>query len=73
MPRYYQNHKRCQLNLTLDTDAFEILEQLAPSKRSYGHLLSRLLRDCKKSHEEEQLCQRLETCVSSLEALAQHG
>ena len=75
MPRYYPNHKRCQLNLTLDVDAFEILEQLAPSKRSYGHLLSRLLRDCKRSHQEEQLCQRFEAVVTSLEQMVgqQHG
>ena len=60
MPRYYPNGKRCQLNLTLDTDAFEILELLTPSKRAYGHLLSRMLRDFKKARDENQLSERIQ-------------
>lgn len=58
MPRYYPNGKRCQLNITLDADAFQ---------RAYGHLLSRMLRDFQRARDEQQLCERLETCVSTLE------
>ena len=73
MPRYYTNGRRCQMNLTLDVDAYEILETLAPSKRAYGHFLSRMLRDLKRTREETQLCERFEASVSRLEALVQHG
>jgi len=67
MPRYYPNGRRCQMNLTLDTDAYEILEAIAPSKRAYGHVLSQMLRDLKRTRDERQLCERMEACVSVLE------
>ena len=60
MPRFYPNGKRCQLNITLDSDAFHILELLTPSKRAYGHLLSRMLRDFKKARDEQQMSERIQ-------------
>jgi hypothetical protein len=70
MPRYYTNGRRCQMNLTLDADAYEILETLSPNKRAYGHLISRMLRDLQRTREETQLCERMEASVRRLEALA---
>jgi hypothetical protein len=67
VPRYYPSGKRCQLNLTLDADAFQILETLAPSKRAYGHLLSQMLRDLVRSREEKQLSERIEALEEKLQ------
>ena len=67
MPRFYVNGKRCQMNLTIDSDAYEILETISPSKRAYGHVLSRLLRDYRRTLDETQLCERFEACVGALE------
>jgi hypothetical protein len=59
MPRYYPNGKRCQINIAIDADAYEILMRLAPSKRAYGHMLSRMLRDHARETEEESLTVRV--------------
>jgi hypothetical protein len=59
MPRYYPSGRRCQVNLSLDADAYTILEELAPSKRAFGHLVSQMLRDVKRTREEPQLSERI--------------
>jgi len=48
------------MNIALDTDAREILEALAPSKRSYGHVVSQLLRDFMRKRDEQQLSERIQ-------------
>jgi hypothetical protein len=60
MPRYYPNGRRCQINISLDVDAYEILEGLAPSKRSYGHVMSQILRDHARETEEDSLAVRIQ-------------
>lgn len=60
MPRLYPNGRRLQVNLALDVDAYSILEQLAPSKRAYGHVLSQLLRDRAEANETPSLRARIE-------------
>ena len=67
MPRLYPSGRRLQMNVSLDLDAYAILEQLAPSKRASGHLLSRMLRDYQRSRDEVQICERIEACVGVLE------
>jgi len=42
------------VNLTLDKDAYELLQQQAPAKKAYGRFLSRLIYEHQARQEERR-------------------
>jgi hypothetical protein len=60
MPRYFLHGTRRQVNLSLDTDAFQLLDTLAPSRRSYGAVLSALIREEVQRTQDDSLVRRVE-------------
>ncbi len=58
--RLSPNGKRAAVNLRIDLDAYDILCDLAPSKRLYGSVLSQLLRDRHRSLLEPRMLARIE-------------
>ncbi len=60
-----------QMNVSLDREAIAWLAQRAPSRRAYGHFLSRLLyQDKVKFEERQRLTQVVQTALDTEARLA---
>jgi hypothetical protein len=59
------------INTSLDREAFELLTQMAPTRKSYGRYLSRLLYEERTRQEERQRRQHKPKTAKPDEA--QHG
>ena len=48
------------VNLTLDKDAYELLQQQAPAKKAYGRFISRLIYEhCVRQEERQRVRERM--------------
>ena len=53
------------INITIDREAYERLQQLAPTSKAYGHYLSRLVHEqWTRQEERTKLRERLEGVLS---------
>lgn len=58
------------VNLTLDRDAYELLQQQAPAKKAYGRFLSRLIyehvaRQQERRKERHRIMEQMHTVLMS--------
>jgi hypothetical protein len=52
------------VNFSLDREAYELLRQLSPTRRSYGKFLSRLIYEHQARQDERARLQQQQTAVS---------